>query len=280
MPNVEKGLKVCSEVGLHGCKRCPFRGSQYCTSLLAQGALTMIKGLKDDYAELDGKRPVVNDELDTLIKETVNTLNAGDATCKVEMTKSDAEKLVSFLSTSLSVSKRVPSFNSPWGFTDVERLERAIRASFEVLGTADPDLTGNDWCQCILCSTKRELHNAYYAFVDAHGEEAARAELHRVIRMRDRENGAESRPTVEPFPFSAYPFSTDDVVATDSDSEEPQSNTEQDVESHDEQNNTGPEQYIEAPRNNSGLRRLQRLIRRDLAAQRAIYDEWAQRSDR
>ena len=96
MPNVEKGLEVCAEVGLRGCKRCPFRGSQYCTSLLAQGALTMIKGLRDDYKKLNDKRPTVNDELDTIIKATVNALNTGDATRKVEVSRSDAEKLASF----------------------------------------------------------------------------------------------------------------------------------------------------------------------------------------
>lgn len=308
MPNVERGLEVCAEVGLRGCKRCPFKGSQYCTSLLAQGALTMIKGLKKDYAELKDKRPTVNDELDTLIKATVNALNTGDATCKLEVSKSDAGKLASFLSASLEASNRV-SLNRtiPWGFAFsedglTERLSLAIRRSLDMLGVANPEDTGRDGCHCLMCNIKRELHEAYLAYADAHGEEAARVELD---RRTSRENISreirDAMPTVytEAIPYQRRPVDEEDIevpfgapisaddfaLGMNSEREEPQNNTEPNVETQDDPSGAVPSP--ETPRINSGFRttinEIQRILRRSIPRYEIEpnpIEEPTQRSDR
>lgn len=219
MPNVMEGLQKCANVSKRGCKGCPFRGATYCTSMLAQGAETMIKDLKENNKTLVEKQPLVGSKLKKLIEVTAETLkhpSEDTRMCKVALSAEDADALSKFLTKALSNSREELEFNpldyiSPFAFTpDIgEQQERrtdsevdrefteAVDQCLRHTGVAEPDMQALAFCDCPRCNSVRRLKSAWAAFARRFGGANARARRDRIVSEFNRNQPSQEQPTTE-----------------------------------------------------------------------------------
>lgn len=221
MPNVMEGLNKCANVSKRGCKGCPFRGATYCTSMLAQGAVTMIKDLKEMNKNLVEKQPMVGSKLKKLVEESAEALKRPSEhtrTCKIELSVEDGDALSEFLKKALSNSREVFEFDPLRDFdfpfasvpedageqqtqrsdSEIDReFNEAVDRCLRHLGEARPEISYLAWCDCPRCSSVRRLNSAWADFSNRFGEANARARRDRIVRDFNRIQSSQEQPTTE-----------------------------------------------------------------------------------
>lgn len=219
MPNVMEGLKKCANVSKRGCKGCPFRGATYCTSMLAQGAETMIKDLKENNKTLLEKQPLVGAKLKKLIETSAEALkhpSAETQMCKIALSAEDADALSEFLTKALSNSREVFEFDPPRDFPfafvpddageqQTQRGEREIDREFTeaveqclgIIGDARLGMSFLSMCDCPRCVAVRRLNSAWNDFSNRFGAINAEARRDRIVRDFNRSQSSQEQPTTE-----------------------------------------------------------------------------------